>query len=138
MLKDERNNKMSSPLGGSSVLKSALRDLIETRKKVLRGHFYVRGHRYLIPSRKFILFISSTFTDTQRERDILKDLILAELEDFIRQGGYNIQVSFSDMRWGVTDESTLDHRTWIECSREIERCREESAGMFFLSLQAEK
>ena len=42
------------------------------------------------------------------------------------------------MRWGVRDENTLDHRTWIECQRELERCRIESNDLFFLSLQSEK
>lgn len=42
------------------------------------------------------------------------------------------------VRWGVRDENTLDHMTWVSCKRELERCRQESGGLFFLSLQGDK
>jgi hypothetical protein len=65
------------------------------------------------------------------------------------------------MRWGVRDENTSDHMTWIACSRyglkrsthlaiaaitrfyviycrALEWCKEESSGVFFFSLQADK
>ena len=42
------------------------------------------------------------------------------------------------MRWGVRDENTLDHQTWVACKRELQRCYKESAGLFFLSLQGDK
>ena len=41
-------------------------------------------------------------------------------------------------RFGVKDENTLDHMTWLACSRELERARNESMGIFFLSLQGHK
>lgn len=40
--------------------------------------------------------------------------------------------------WGVRDENTWDHLTWMSCLRELERCEEESLGVFFLSLQSHK
>lgn len=43
-----------------------------------------------------------------------------------------------DMRWGISDEHTIDHKTWDECRREIERCKENSSGLFFISLQSDK
>ncbi len=49
-----------------------------------------------------------------------------------------VEVTFVDMRWGVRDENTQDHQTWIACSREIERCRDQSDGVFFISLQGDK
>ena len=65
------------------------------------------------------------------------------------------------MRFGVKDENTLDHLTWISCVRfrlettiyyililmlqtllfvyrGINWCKRESSGIFFLSLQSEK
>ena len=36
-----------------------------------------------------------------------------------------IEVVLVDMRWGVRDENTLDHQTWIACKRELLRCRKE-------------
>ena len=36
------------------------------------------------------------------------------------------------------DENTLDHKTWPGCVRELLRCFNGSAGLFFLSLQGDK
>jgi hypothetical protein len=47
-------------------------------------------------------------------------------------------VSFSDMRFGVQDENTRHHETWVACKRELFRCFTKSNGIFFLSLQSEK
>lgn len=82
------------------------------------------------------LFVSSTFTDTHMERNILMNEILPDLRK--RIVGFEIEVTFVDMRWGVRDENTLDHMTWISCSKMLERCRKTSCGLFFLSLQSEK
>ena len=71
----------------------------------------------LIPSWKLMVFISSTFTDTQDERNILLDKILPKLS--MEAEKFEIQVVFIDMRWGIKDENTLDHKTWIECERFI-------------------
>jgi hypothetical protein len=80
--------------------------------------------------------LSSTFTDTQRERNYLINELYPILTQIARI--YNVEVIFVDMRWGLVDENTIDHLTWISCSAELERCREESSGLFFLSLQCEK
>jgi len=82
------------------------------------------------------VFVSSTFTDTHVERNILMNEILPELRT--RARGLDIEVTFVDMRWGVRDENTLDHMTWVACSKMLESCRETSCGLFFLSLQSEK
>ena len=81
-------------------------------------------------------FVSSTFTDTHAERNILLENVLPDLRDIARP--YGIEINFVDMRWGVRNENTLDHMTWIACRRELERCRNESVGIFFLSLQSMK
>ena len=88
------------------------------------------------PSNKLTILFSSTFTDTHMHRDLLQFQILKELRDLARPQG--VAVTFVDMRWGVKDENTLDHQTWLACSREIERARDVSGGYFFVSLQAEK
>ena len=85
---------------------------------------------------QLLMFVSSTFTDTRAERNILLDKILPYLRGVAHP--HDIEVTFVDMRWGVRDEHTIDHRTWNECQREIARCRDESSGLFFLSLQSEK
>jgi hypothetical protein len=89
-----------------------------------------------LPKSKLTVFLSSTFTDTHIERNILNEVVLPALQNQYRQN--DIQITFSDMRFGVKDENTVDHLTWIICSKEIQRCYEESDGLFFLSLQSEK
>jgi len=89
-----------------------------------------------IPKAKLMMVISSTFTDTHLERNILLEKILPNLQ---KQGHQqNISVIFMDMRYGMKDTNTLDHMTWIACAREIRRCYQESDGLFFISLQGDK
>ena len=108
------------------------------RNAVLRGAFMEARESsvWRTPSWKLLVFVSSTFTDTNVERDILMKEILPNLRKIGQSS--SVDVTLADMRWGVRDENTLDHRTWIECSRELERCRQESSGIFFLSLQSDK
>jgi WD40 repeat protein len=62
--------------------------------------------------------------------------ILPEIQEIARQE--NIQAMLYDMRFGVKDENTKDHMTWIICRDAIDQCFEESDGLAFLSLQADK
>jgi WD40 repeat protein len=91
-----------------------------------------------IPKKKIMIFISSTFTDTHLERNILHHKILPQLQQFLVSSGLGTQLVFYDMRFGVKDESTLDHTTWTTCRDAIQQCYEESNGIFFLSLLGEK
>jgi WD40 repeat protein len=96
----------------------------------------------LLPKQKVTIFVSSTFTDTHKERNILHENILPRLRSQVyalsAAGDANIQVIFYDMRFGVKDENTRDHMTWIACKEAIEQCYHESDGLFFLSLQGDK
>lgn len=88
------------------------------------------------PNSKLLIFVSSTFVDTYLERDILIEKISPEIrQEAIK---FNIDVIFVDMRWGVRDENTKDQNTWIACRNEIERCKNDSDGLFFLSLQGDR
>jgi WD40 repeat protein len=89
-----------------------------------------------LPKKKLMIFVSSTFVDTGLERDILHRKILPDLQKKARQ--HEIEVVFYDMRFGVKDENTLDHMTWVTCKEAIQQCHEGSDGMFFLSLQADR
>ncbi len=89
------------------------------------------------PKFNLMVFVSSTFTDTGIERNILLDRILPELREIARQY-VDIEICFIDLRWGLKDSLTNDHLTWISCANEIRRCRDSSAGLFFISLQSEK
>lgn len=83
-----------------------------------------------------IIFVSSTFTDTFHERNILHEELLPQLQE--KAILEDVQLNFYDMRFGIKDESSLDHMTWTICKEAIQECFEESDGMFFLSLQGDK
>jgi hypothetical protein len=108
-----------------------------SRLQVLKGDFLSRSKdQWKGPKSKMMVFVSSPFTDTKVERDVLMKDILPDLRDKGRLK--NVEVTFVDMRWGIRDENTADHRTWLECERAIQMCREQSGGLFFLSLQSDK
>jgi WD40 repeat protein len=96
----------------------------------------MRELRRAMPKKKLMVFVSSTFLDTNLERDILHRKILPDLQKKAQQ--YEVQVIFYDMRFGVKDENTKDHMTWVACKEAIEQCHEGSDGLFFLSLQADR
>lgn len=109
------------------------------RNNVLQGFFYSNAIdlcEWETKAFKLAVFVSSTFTDTQLERCFLMDILYFELRE--KGFSHDIQVIFVDMRWGVQDQSTLDHKTWIECARGIDWCIAESAGIAFFSLQGDK
>jgi WD40 repeat protein len=108
-------------------------------EKLLRGEITgeVMGElRRVLPKKNLMVFVSSTFLDTNLERDILHRKILPELQRKAQQ--HDVQVIFYDMRFGVKDENTLDHMTWVACKDAIQQCHEGSDGLFFLSLQADR
>jgi hypothetical protein len=114
-------------------------ELLELITSILWGKFIDSdiALQSWIPLRsKLLIFVSSTFTDTHAERNVLLESVLPDIR--LEGSKYGVDVTFVDMRWGVRDENTLDHGTWDECVRELDRCHEESAGIFFLSLQADK
>jgi WD40 repeat protein len=90
----------------------------------------------IVPKNKLTVFVSSTFTDTWRERNLLHEEILPKLQTEASKD--DIQVVLYDMRFGVKDENTKDHLTWEICRDAIKKCYDESDGLFFLSLQSEK
>jgi WD40 repeat protein len=108
-------------------------------EKLLRGELteeVMDAVRRVLPKKNLMVFVSSTFLDTNLERDILHRKILPELQKKAQQ--HEVQVIFYDMRFGVKDENTLDHMTWVACKDAIQQCHEGSDGLFFLSLQADR
>jgi hypothetical protein len=90
---------------------------------------------WTVRPRMLTVFVSSTFTDTHVERNILLAIRSRLLEE-VR--AYGIQINIVDMRFGVKDENTLIHDTWTHCAREIYNCHHQSGGVYFLSLQSQK
>eukprot|EP00736_Rhodelphis_marinus_P007001 Rmarinus@m.18027 len=82
------------------------------------------------------VFVSSTFTDTKYERDILME----DVYPYLRMLCRNLGLSFTvvDMRWGIRDQSTNTHQTTRICLKEIARCRRVSVGPYFAAILGDK
>jgi len=83
-------------------------------------------------SRIFRLFVSSTFTDLKHERTALQRHVFPHLEELCKQYGAKFQAI--DLRWGVSTEAQLDHKTLDICLNELRRCKELSPKPNFLIL----
>ena len=83
-------------------------EVVSQRKMALKGMFgQGKLDCWAVPSHELSTFVSSTFTDTQHEREVLVNDILPELRRLARP--YQVQVCFLDMRFGVTDDATAMH-----------------------------
>ncbi|CAF4038756.1 unnamed protein product [Rotaria magnacalcarata] len=67
------------------------------------------------------IFVSSTFSDTVEERDALIKNVYPKLREYCFKT-YNIPFYYSDMRWGIQDQSTDNHSTVDMCLQELDRC----------------
>jgi hypothetical protein len=61
---------------------------------------------------------------------MLMENIYPKLKEYCRERGLEFQVV--DMRWGVRDESTDDHKTADLCMNEIDNCQRLSLGPNFV------
>ncbi|KAI6242069.1 NACHT domain-containing protein [Aphelenchoides fujianensis] len=97
------------------------------------------------------VFTSSTFTDTQVERNALMEDVYPALKRYCRETyGNDFQAPFFplvqsipffevvDMRWGVRDEATDDHKTTDLCINEIHNCQRLSVGPNFVVFLGQK
>ena len=73
------------------------------------------------PSRTFRVFVSSTFEDLKAERDALQRYVFPRLADLCATRNARFQAI--DLRWGVSEEASLDQRAIPICLTEIERCQ---------------
>ena len=71
------------------------------------------------------IFVSSTFCDMQSERDILRDLVLPQVNEFASKYGRAVEII--DLRWGVdtaaVSEAEQNNKVLRTCLDEIERSR---------------
>ncbi|KAJ3105630.1 hypothetical protein HDU97_007837 [Phlyctochytrium planicorne] len=122
----------------------------ETIIKVLSGYYkiWLPSTKLAFPSRLLRIFLSSTFTDTAEERDAIVKLMLdgshghsswsspTNLRDYSRERGIDIELV--ELRWGIHDSETKENLTWEICREELQRCYDQSMGLFFLSLVSHK
>ncbi|KAI6228770.1 hypothetical protein M3Y99_01185600 [Aphelenchoides fujianensis] len=83
------------------------------------------------------VFTSSTFTDTQVERNALMEDVYPALKRYCRET-YGNDFQVVDMRWGVRDEATDDHKTTDLCINEIHNCQRLSVGPNFVVFLGQK
>ena len=82
------------------------------------------------------LFVSSTFSDFRLERDALQRYAFPELERRCDERGF--QFHGIDLRWGVSTEAGLDHRTMGICLSELQRSQMVSPQPNFLILMGNR
>lgn len=76
-------------------------------------------------------FISSTFSDMEKERNLLQQVLDKLANEYSQQGW---QIEAVDLRWGISDEAGLDNKTMQICLSELKRCQELSPKPNFIVL----
>ncbi|WHY58632.1 tetratricopeptide repeat protein [Peribacillus simplex] len=82
------------------------------------------------------IFVSSTFSDFQQERDALQECVFPRLQEFCQVN--NITFQAVDLRWGVSQEDTLKQQTMEICLKELNRCQAVSPKPNFLVLVGDR
>ncbi|MBN2560005.1 MAG: DUF4062 domain-containing protein [Phycisphaerae bacterium] len=82
------------------------------------------------------VFVSSTFSDMRHERNALQADVFPKLELLCQKNGFQFQAI--DLRWGVSGEAGLDHRTMRICFEELRRSQEISPRPNFLILMGNR
>ncbi len=87
-------------------------------------------------SRTFRVFVSSTFSDLKAERNALQERVFPRLRALCMRHDCRFQAI--DLRWGVTEEASLDQRTMQICLDEIVRCQQVTPRPNFLILLGDR
>jgi hypothetical protein len=102
----------------------------------LRSSLPANSHASTIARPVFHPFISSTFTDTAIERDLLILLLYPFLAEYARDVGI-VFMQPSEMRWGIGKSLEKRHMTRDVCVSEIKRCQQ-SQGLNYILLLGNK
>ena len=87
-------------------------------------------------SRTFRIFVSSAFSDLKAERNALQEKVFPRLRDLAAAHGCRFQAI--DLRWGVSEEATLDQQTMKICLNEIARCQKTKLKPNFIILLGDR
>lgn len=131
-----RGNKIDSLTDFKVLISLSMSNKIQQETDINLAHRAYGGDLSLdYPSSAKIvrIFTSSTFTDTKFERNAWMEKAYPRLKRYSQARGYEFQVV--DMRWGVRDEATDDHRGTELCLRELELCQTLSTGPNFIILK---
>lgn len=72
-------------------------------------------------SKTFRLFISSPFSDFEKEREVLHKKVFPKIEKYCQDNKLIFQPV--DLRWGVNEEAQLDQKTLEVCLEEVRACK---------------
>ena len=87
-------------------------------------------------AKTFRIFVSSTFNDFKAERDALQSIVFPRLRELCATYGCRFQAI--DLRWGVSEEASLDQETMNICLKEIERSQRISPRPNFILLLGDR
>ncbi|HEX8729146.1 MAG TPA: AAA family ATPase [Ktedonobacterales bacterium] len=82
------------------------------------------------------LFVSSTFADFQRERELLQRHVFPDIAKLCRAEGFRFLPI--DLRWGVSEEAGSAQRTLPIIFEELRRCQRDSPDFHFLLLLGDR
>lgn len=83
-------------------------------------------------SKTFRLFISSTFSDFQKEREVLQTKVFPKIKEYCSSNGYTFQPI--DLRWGVSNEAQLDQKALEMCINEVQSCKTHDYPNFLIMI----
>ncbi|XP_045709212.1 NACHT domain- and WD repeat-containing protein 1 isoform X1 [Phyllostomus hastatus] len=101
----------------------------DTRRRLLQGQVDPLPEP---PSSSVAIFISSTVSDMDVEREALQSTAYPEVQTFCQKHGLMFEVV--DLRWGIQHTEATDHMTTDLCLEEVDRCRKTSLGPAFVAL----
>lgn len=90
----------------------------------------------VLSSKTFRVFVSSTFSDLKEERNALQERVFPKLRKLCMDQGFRFQAI--DLRWGVSEEASLDQQTMKICFEEIERSQKVSPKPNFIVLLGDR
>jgi hypothetical protein len=113
------------------------RDL-ESDFRILCGDIDDRLKLVVLRDEQFIVafFLSSTFTDTEWERNLLISDVMPYLSELARK--YGLDLRLAEMRWGIRKQAISEHQTSEICMNVLEQCQRESLGLFYVFLACQK
>lgn len=82
------------------------------------------------------LFVSSTFEDFRAERTALQSYVFPTLRAHCESAGFQFQAV--DLRWGVSEAASREHRTVDICLEEIRVCQKMSPRPNFMVLLGQR
>lgn len=83
----------------------------------------------------FRIFVSSTFSDMEKERDALQS-VYTSLQAYCQNKGARFQAI--DLRWGISEEAGFDQLTLQICLDELRRCQRLSPRPNFIVLLGDR